>query len=339
MKTIAYTLAFLGALPFAYAQSNVAGTTPQAEDVARISEAQEAGVRAALDGKHVAEQLDQASIRTMELARSKALAELEDQDGGPLTAHKLTLDAFDAGGRGATPPLVVRTSDMEPKALSNIQEDLTVMSRILNKTLEREIGKDGQDSAMGIVISTLPGTRRPQSIYLEGYGALPPERSVSFSAASRERSGKGRQKRRYYLGTDEARNLCHSGQGRDGADLGSGDGGPHEAVEYDAEQVEALRKGLIDTLKNASNIRDVKPDESITIAVFGTRGGGAQVNRVKRAYRSGGAAKADVIRTVDSAGNRESNLTIRAKKSDIDAFAKGDLDAEEFRKRVSVAVY
>jgi hypothetical protein len=32
-------------------------------------------------------------------------------------------------------------------------------------------------------------------------------------------------------------------------------------------------------------------------------------------------------------------LTIRVKKSDIDAFAKGDLDLEQFQKKVKIFTY
>jgi hypothetical protein len=35
----------------------------------------------------------------------------------------------------------------------------------------------------------------------------------------------------------------------------------------------------------------------------------------------------------------ESTMTLRAKKSDIDAFAKGTLDLDAFTKRVAIQVY
>jgi hypothetical protein len=35
----------------------------------------------------------------------------------------------------------------------------------------------------------------------------------------------------------------------------------------------------------------------------------------------------------------ESVLTIHAKKSDIDAFAKGKINSDEFRKKASVLIY
>jgi hypothetical protein len=41
----------------------------------------------------------------------------------------------------------------------------------------------------------------------------------------------------------------------------------------------------------------------------------------------------------DGGGSAESVLTIRVKKSDIDAFAKGKSNLDDFRKRATVLIY
>src|SRR6185503_12089922 len=46
--------------------------------------------------------------------------------------------------------------------------------------------------------------------------------------------------------------------------------GVSSAVPYEAARVEALKKHLIPALKNASNMKGVKPDEYVNVSVFGS---------------------------------------------------------------------
>src|SRR5437867_2903400 len=74
------------------------------------------------------------------------------------------------GGPGRT--LVIRTTHTDPKAQANLEEDLAVMSRILDKTLDQKLTEDHQQRAMGIDVFFAPGSSPIRSLYLEGYGAL-----------------------------------------------------------------------------------------------------------------------------------------------------------------------
>jgi hypothetical protein len=103
-----------------------------------------------------------------------------------------------------------------------------------------------------------------------------------------------------------------------------------------------LKKELLEALKNAANIRAVKSEESITIAVVGNRAVNATA-RVKRVTKTPGNAprKADILYATDASrtGSRDTMLTIRVKKSDVDAFAKGTIEFDEFKKRAAVSAY
>jgi hypothetical protein len=346
MKTVALTLALATSVAFGYAQSEAPATTstfettpaPETTTTFTLDEAKEVGTRALQDAKRMAEQAMQQAQHAVQMAKSKmALAE-NDEPARDVFEFQPGADVLGVAGRSATQPLVVRTGEIDPKTLSNIQEDLAVMSRILSKAVEREAGKDGHDSAMGIVISTLPGGRRPQSIYLEGYGALF-LLNVRFPLVPPTSKDQEKSEKATDTTWEQTKRELYATQDRAGTvriwDAAPNPGG----AEYDADQVEALKKNLIESLKNAANIREVKPDESISIAVFGTRPGPI-VNRIKRTYRTGGTNRGEVLRVGDAIGGKgESNLTIRAKKADIDAFAKGELDVEQFGKRVSVAAY
>ncbi len=311
----------------------------ESEDAPVAGEEQEIVVKQNLDRlmehtkrlkEHVAKQAEHA----IELAKSKiALAELsEPGELGDIPAIENGVGfAFAGGNRAATQPLLIRTSDLDPATTANLQEDLAVMSRILSKN----VGKEGHDSAMGIVISAIPGMRRPQSLYLEGYGALF-MLSVKFPLVPAVPTNDTTPEKPVDTTWEETKRELNGGKPGNfrvftlppGADA---------TAEFSQEQVDNLKRELIESLKNASNIRNLKPDEFVTVVVLGNRASGGGT-RVKRATARGGAPKkVDVYVTAEA--KRESTLTLRAKKSDIDAFAKGTVDEAEFTKRTSVSAY
>src|SRR5262249_44698238 len=132
---------------------------------------------------------------------------------------------------------------------------------------------------------------------------------------------------------------------------------------FDPEQVEALRKVLLQTLKNASNIRNLKPEDFVAFTVFGQP---ANVVQVKKSRSKGGsnvsqpaaatpsaegnakgktatetaraeqkAQAAAVARSSDLLRNPTQGtvLSLRVRKADVDAFASGKLDFDSFAKR------
>jgi hypothetical protein len=118
---------------------------------------------------------------------------------------------------------------------------------------------------------------------------------------------------------------------------------------YDAEQIENLKTTLIESLKHAANIRALAPDESVIIRIAGS-GQSVTVTSIAKegeqsiiSYESNGTQRTtvtskdfpDFIKSLST----PSVLVIRAKKSDIDDFAKGELDLEDFREKVQVLSY
>ena len=119
-------------------------------------------------------------------------------------------------------------------------------------------------------------------------------------------------------------------------------------MEYEPERVADLKKNILEALKNASNIRNLKPDESITVAVTGPDNGlGTQVRRLYRNENHGPAAKSgraerDVVTVVKAdraLAGEETHLIVRVKKADVDALAKGKLTLDAFEKKASVMAY
>lgn len=67
----------------------------------------------------------------------------------------------EAGPGASAAPLVIATGPMAAEALVRTQEDLAIMSRILSKAVSRG-GEAADPMALGIMLSSFPGLRRPR---------------------------------------------------------------------------------------------------------------------------------------------------------------------------------
>ena len=111
--------------------------------------------------------------------------------------------------------------------------------------------------------------------------------------------------------------------------------------EYDAEKVELLKKNLVDALKHAANIQVLRSDESVILTVTGRATMSTKtVHRgksVEWVFHSDHWVPATAgSRTTPYPTLPPSVLTIRAKKSDIDAFSKGELDFNKCYERAQL---
>ncbi len=258
--------------------------------------------------------------------------------------------------RTGSAPLIIRSRTPDPESQANLQEDLTVMTRLLNKaTGQGKNPREDRDWAMGIVVSKLGGPRGPQSIYLEGYGALfmlnvkfplvaPPEPKAREVKEAEPEDSEWEQAREELFGSKGGR--------RRGAPVPPPPVEP--AVEYDAQQVADLKRDLLEVLKNASKLRQLKGDEWITVAISGSgQVAGPEVRRIQKystrpdeeaklPNRQNAKSNKDVItvfRDDRAASHGMSSMTIRVKKSDAESFAKGKLTIEEFEKKASITAY
>jgi hypothetical protein len=205
---------------------------------------------------------------------------------------------------------------------------------------------------MGIALSSLGASRRPQSIYLQDYGALflvnvryplvaPPKKEVEDKKQAEVSDSEWEQTKDELFGDRKVR--------RRGPVIQPFPGGDAAKMEYEPDRVADLKKNILEALKNSSNIRNLKPDETITIAVTGSAN--APGTKVRRAYRNEdagpttkkpGRVQRDVVAVVKADKalvGEETHLIVRAKKSDVDAFAKDKLTYEDFEKKASVVAY
>jgi hypothetical protein len=255
--------------------------------------------------------------------------------------------AMAANPRAAASVLVIPVKEMTPETYDRIVEDLSIMSRIIEKGLH-----DASEQGYGLTVtgdgmyggvagiygqplflpSDSTGPRilrssggRPRAIYIGGYGAIfslqvdfplvPPPETPEPNKSTDKADQVWAAAQRELVNPQAAMHL------RPGISQGR---------PYRAEAVENLRSTLIAVLKHASNIRDLEPESWLTILVQGPS------TAPDQPQDSTGDQQVNLIGT-RTAGR--TLLTLRAKKTDIDQLAKGPLEQTEFQKRVQITTY
>jgi hypothetical protein len=230
---------------------------------------------------------------------------------------------------------------------------MTVMARIVDKQLGQQ--QPGQGWSYGDFLGQ--STSTAQTMYLQGYGVLF-LRKVDFPLTpppTVQQEEKETKEENADPVWEQTRRDLYEPQGDRRRKVER----PEE--KYDAEKVENLKTNIIKSLKHAANIQSLRPDESVTIAVTGggESAGAAfgpvistnQVVVTSKDKKTTGIVTPKVQTgpgmggygvgygmggTGDSGFSLPVVLIMRAKKVDIDAFAKGELDLDRFRQRVQV---
>jgi hypothetical protein len=312
----------------------------QAEAQNAQAQAQKAQAEAKADFAKARQKMEHAQ---KEMAQATADAGAGGFGGGytasprPMFTQRLQNIVARTPDHGAGKALVIRSSDSDPKEQPQLEEDLAVMSRILEKAAsERAGGRGGQPygaMAMGIDVFYAPAATPLRSLYLDGYGALF-MLNVGFPFLPPPQAEGQQEKPEVNSDWEDAKQELYGPRGG-----GRALAAPSEP--YEEERVNRLRDGLLESLKNATNIRGLKPDDSITVCVFGGPSSGQPKARtyVKRSAGSSEARTAVAGSGWAGSPARQTIMTIRVKKSDADAFAKGAMTLEAFRKRAHVVNY
>ncbi len=293
--------------------------------------------------KQLLEQLEGTNTKQVEAAKKQLEAQLDqllaEQRQLKLQIPKIELAVpriphLQHSGSGAV--LVIPAAEMKPEDLVTITEDMTVMSRIFDKKLSE---KRLITSAGSLFVGLDPfghNSRTTQAIYLDGYGALFLMKvNVPLSPTPEAQEEKETEvEDTDPVWTETIREI------REPEEVGRRRtyGQPEE--KYDAEKVAELKETLIKTLKHAANIQAVKPDQSVILTVIGGQSQyGTAIVAQPSLYgrRSTGRTRSRIVLPAPAEAETGSFLptvlTICAKKSDIDAFAKGEISFDEFRER------
>ena len=244
--------------------------------------------------------------------------------------------------------LIVQSVDTDPATIANAEEDMSVMALILRKATGGG-PSDDKRVALGIEVdSTVFGSSSgARNIYVEGYGALfllgvryplvAPQDKPDDPQAKDERSNDWKAAREEYLASGRAESFEEEFRGAWAGPGGRGAPG-FGGEEYDADKVEELKVALLESLKNANHIRILKPTEYINVVI---QGGEARIGE-KTVTTKGGQVNVTLRSKTGSRSDSrrgETVMTLRVKKSDVDAFASGALDYAGFRNKATIQTY
>ena len=238
--------------------------------------------------------------------------------------------------------LVVQTSSPDATAIADAEEDLSVMALILRKATG---GSRGEDKRFAMGIEVFGSSSGARNMYVEGYGALfllgvrfpliAPVEKADETLTKDEPDNDWKVAQEELLNSE--RNVFELHLERAWSKANQIGGDQFASEEYDADKVEDLKTGLLQALKNATHIRTLKPDEFVTVVIQG-----AEAMRVEKTVgrTPGGGASVKVTSSKRGDSRRgETVMTIRVKKSDVDSFAKGNLDLAGFKKKASIQTY
>ena len=285
----------------------------------------------------VAEQKEFKGVEKVRVQLDKLLAEQEKIKIPEILLAAPRTPLLGHSGGGAV--LVIPAAQMKVEDLAAITEDMSVMSRIFDNKLSQAHLTTGRASLF-VVLDPFSGHNSGtiEAIFLEDYGALflmkvnvllspPPEEPEEKETEEEDTDPLWTQMRQEIYAPEEADRRRRS------------DDRPEE--KYDVEKVEELKETLIKTLKHAANIRALKPDQLVILTVIGGRSqSGTRTVTRTRSYSYGRDSR--IFRTEPGAGSGSFSptvLTIRAKKSDIDAFAEGKLNFDQFTEKTQLLSY
>lgn len=213
--------------------------------------------------------------------------------------------------------LVVPAPGAGAEDILNVQDDLQVMSRLFQKQLEQAgvapPKRDAYYMVYNMVGSSLGHNlvSGVQSLYLAGYGVVF-QLKVEFPlVAQAQDQGHQTDSQEDSLWAQTRLELQDPEAARRAKEKGKQD-----VPTYDPQKVEDLKETLIKTLKYTRNIRSLQPNEKAVIVVTSTAEIGPSTPMP-----------------------HYTTLALSAGKADIDQFAGGGLDYQQFQGKVQSMMY
>ena len=234
---------------------------------------------------------------------------------------------------------VIPSTQIEIKDHLAIERDIRVMSHIFDRVLRKPVNKLGGVFA---VMEDFFGrdSRVTQVVYLEGYGALF-FMDVDFALAGPTQPSPAKEPNEPKEKVDTTWLQAERELYAPASVTGRRSAGGRQGPQYDPGKVELLKKNLVEILRHAANIKALKSDESVILTVVGKvlkpdtvifRGNKIEYHSSSKWMipEDAGPTEAHYVSAPPSV------LTIRAKKTDIDAFSEGTLDFAGFYARTQL---
>jgi hypothetical protein len=353
MKTYIPTIGLIASLAFACANGLAQNpTTPRPQPATPVPPTAPRAVAQPAQPEAEAESAADAALAAQDEALAAQDEALRAQDEALENVNKnLNLIGARSGrATSSTRSLVIPKDPPDAKNLTETEEDMSVMARILEKAGNSKRQKSERSASVG-AWSLSGSSATAKNLYIDGFGALF-FLNVNYpllAPATKEQPAESKRD------TDSEWEIAHNELYRpqsSGSDFNfnftpfdSGSyafttGGPAE--EYDEDKVTQLKENLTAALKNASHIRRLKGDDTVTVIVSGRNpGSGAKVTARRSHNGSSSSSSASSWSSTSRSGSQApaARLIIRAKRSDIESLQKDKLSVDDFRKKVTMFIY
>jgi hypothetical protein len=216
--------------------------------------------------------------------------------------------------------------------LKQLSEDLQIMLRILEKSIDDQRQSEFV-SAMNIRLVSMPPVQR--MMYLEGYGAVF-FLEVSFPLAPSQDDKKTVEKPQKTNSEWEAakREVMEQHDPFMGEFKGEfAFGGDRE--KYDEQRVLLLKKALTESLKNAANIGQLKPDEKVTVIIQNQSK--SDMRQPIRVINTG-KIKAGNVEIQQIGFKANDTMTLSVQKQHAEQYLKNAIDAKKFAENVTIDI-
>jgi hypothetical protein len=344
MKNYIPTIGLVAALAFAAATGNGQDSTPTPRPATPASPA--VAVAVTVPAQEEAEALDATELALA--AQEKALAQQnEELEKVNEKLWKLTPRAARAT---STRSLVIPKDAVDVKNLTETEEDMSVMARILEKAANGK-GPKLEHDAMGITVIGMSGSGAPRNLYIDGFGALfflnvnfpllpPATKEQTPESKSESDSDWKTAYDELYRPQNSGPDLSFNFTPFESGTYVYNSSGPAE--KYDEDKVTELKENLTAALKNASHIRRLRGDDTVTVVVTGRNPGSSTRVTTRRSQNGSSSSSSSSSWSMTSRSGSQpppARLIIRAKRSDVESFQKDKLSADDFRKKVTMFIY
>jgi hypothetical protein len=267
----------------------------------------------------------------------------EPANNFPLIEYQPFGGPYQSGGGSEEVGPLIAFSQQKPEVMDKMWEDLNIFGFILKRNLEKSLGEQTPEVKMGVAMLLESGGHRIHASYIDGFGALftlrigmpvvAPPTSETKTESPKEPSEWEKARAALYGGDAVAQAQwarAQAGWSRDSF---------RRVEHYDAKVVEALKKQVMESLKSASNLQYVKPDEWIVVTIAGSpNGSDAQTIPAGADGLSNHSAGGSGSRAA-AGSSRSTIMTFRVKKSTVDALSAKSSSEEQFAAKVEVSSY
>jgi hypothetical protein len=224
--------------------------------------------------------------------------------------------------------LIVPSGNIGPEESAQIREDINVMAEIIDERFREPRLIEGVLRDFGDYFGR--DNQQTEAIYIQGYGV------IFMMEVNYQFSSRAQPEEKAKPDTNNTDQTWEKARQRVLVPGTSGSETQASAGEYEKQMVNILKTELLRTLKYAANIRNLKPEEWVVLSVTGN--GESRTKKYLFSQSNVPNNYIDKISYSEVGQASASIMTMRVKKSDVEEFASGKTDFEQFCEKVQIFI-